>query len=183
MSSRPLFCLVLCLLAPAPAHAFSQGSPICEVNSLPLIEMSPTLADPAPQGWTLQAPPRFMPGAAVSVRITHPDAARRVRGVLLWSRSGPFAGAGRFEVGNGDLWQYIPAPADCGQWALSHVDAQPKPQAVLQFQWTGADAIPVILRAFLIEDCAAAQGCRDQQALTPVLQLQPALFFDGFEGG
>ena len=171
--------LLLCLCA--PAWGFSQGSPVCEVNSLPLVEMSPTLADPPPVGWTLQAPLRYVPGTPITVALRHPDPGRRVRGVLLWARSGPLQGAGRFDTGSGDLWQYIPAAAGCGQWAISHVDATPKAQTLLRFRWTADAALPTILRAFLIEDCSAAQGCRDQQALTPVLQLQPALFIDGFE--
>lgn len=181
MRSTGILAFTLLALPALPAWAFSQGSPICEVNSLPLLEMSTSLADPPPQGWVLQAPSRFVPGASISVRIQHPDPTRRVRGVLLWARSGPFSGAGRFEVGDGTRWQYIPAPASCGEWAISHVDAQPKPQSMLAFSWTTSEALPVILRAFVIEDCVAPQGCRDQQALTPVLQLQPALFIDGFE--
>lgn len=181
MRSILLTGLGLLTFASTPVRAFSQGSPICEVNTLPLVEMSPTLADPPPQGWVLQGPMRFVPGSPITIRIAHPDPTRRVRGVLLWARSGPFQGAGRFEVGDGSRWQYIPAPADCGEWAVSHVDAQPKPQSTLSFQWRADASLPTILRAFLVEDCSAPEGCRDQQALTPVLQLQPALFVDGFE--
>lgn len=161
--------------------AFSAGSPICEVNILPLTEMSPTLADPAPFGWELRSSSVvYVAGQPIALRVRHPDPSKRVRGVLLFAKSGPFTGAGRFELPPG--YQYIPAPASCGEWAISHTNSAPKEQEDLQFEWQPGSDGTVIVRAFLIEDCAAPNGgCRDQQALTQVLVLQQALFVDGFE--
>ena len=172
---------VAALLAPLATLAFSQGAPICEVNTLPLIEMSPTLANPAPEGWTLAVPERFALGRPVLIQLRNTDPTRRARGVLLWAKSGPATGAGSFALPGNGRWQHIPAPANCGLWAISHTDNQPKSQAELSFEWVSVDYSSAILRAFVIEDCSAPQGCRDQQALTPITLVQPALFFDGFE--
>lgn len=162
--------------------AFAAGAPICEVNTLPLMEMSPTLADPAPTGWSLRSTrPSYVNGHAVSIRVHHADAKKRVRGVLIWAKSGPFTGAGNFLLPASALYQFIPAPADCSQWALSHTSPAAKSLPDLQFQWLPPAGGTVILRAFLIEDCGQPQGCRAYQALTPVLVLQEALFVDGLE--
>lgn len=169
------------LLTPLAALAFSQGAPICEVNTLPLIEMSPTLANPAPEGWTLVVPERFALGRPLLIQLRNADPTRRARGVLLWAKSGPATGAGSFALPGNGRWQHIPAPANCGLWAISHTDNQPKLQSELSFEWVSVEYSSAILRAFVIEDCSAPQGCRDQQALTPITLVQPALFFDGFE--
>lgn len=181
--ARILFALPA-LLAPIAASAFSLGSPICEVNSLPLVEMSPTLADPPPTGWGIEVRPWYVPGQGQQVRIRNSDPAREVRGVLLWAKSGPSAGAGSFTLDRAGLYQHIPAPAPCGQWALSHTSAKVKSQSDLVFDWTGPEqGGTVILRAFLIEDCGQPSGgCRSHQALTPVTVLVEALFVDGLEG-
>lgn len=169
------------LLTLPTASAFSQGSPICEVNGLPLVEMSPTLANPPPQGWALDVPTRFIPGQPLHVRVRHPDPQRRARGVLIWAKAGANLGAGSFAVPGNGRWAHIPAPAECGTWALSHTDNLPKPLAELSFQWTGSGSQGVILRAFIIEDCSNPAGCRDQQALTPIVFMEAGLFADGFE--
>lgn len=169
-----------CLL-PLSAFGNSQGSPICEVNSLPLVPMSPTLANPPPQGWTLQAPPRHFPGRPVQLRLQHPDPMRRARGVLIWAKASATLGAGAFALPANGRWAYIPAPADCGTWALSHTDSQPKTLDQLAFEWTGDPGTGAILRAFVIEDCSHPAGCRDQQALTPIVFIEAGVFADGFE--
>lgn len=181
-ASASLLLATLALLPQRQADAFAAGSPICEVQTLPLVEMSPTLADPPPFGWSLQIPvSAYVPGRPLPLRIRHPDPGKRVRGVLLFAKSGPFSGAGSFSLPP-QGYQYIPAPAQCGQWAISHSDSDPKEQAELLFEWTGQAQGTVILRAFLIEDCALPSGgCRDQQALTEVVVLLEALFVDGFE--
>lgn len=170
-------------LAPAVLEAFSLGSPICEVNSLPLVEMSPTLADPPPTGWTIDVRPWYVPGQGQQLRIRNLDPGREVRGVLLWAKSGPSSGAGSFALDRAGRYQHIPAPAQCGEWALSHTSAAVKSQPDLVFDWTPpASGGTVILRAFLIEDCGQPSGgCRSHQALTPVTVLAEALFVDGFE--
>ncbi len=164
------------------AAAFSLGAPICEVDSLPVLEMSPTLADPAPSGWRLDiARDAYLPARPLRVRVANADPGKRARGVLLWAKTGPFTGAGQFLV-DSDLFQYIPAPADCGLWAVTHTSAVPKPLEDLAFWWVPPDAGTVLMRAFVIEECGAESGgCRDQQALTPLRALVPKLFFDGFE--
>lgn len=173
--------LLMIGLLPALAAANSQGSPICEVNSLPLIDMSPTLASPAPQGWTLVAPARFFPGQSVQLRVQHPDPQRRARGVLIWAKANATQGAGSFAVPANGRWAHIPAPAICGSWALSHTDNQPKTQDQLIFDWTGDASPSAIFRAFLIEDCSNPAGCRDQQALTQIVFVEAGVFANGFE--
>ncbi|SDD43612.1 hypothetical protein [Aquimonas voraii] len=168
-------------LGACESRANSQGSPICEVNSLPLVPMSPTLASPPPQGWTLVAPARFYPGLPLQLRLQHPDPLRRARGVLLWAKANASQGAGSFTVPGNGRWAYIPAPATCGTWALSHTDNQAKTQAELVFEWTGEASPSAILRAFLIEDCNNPAGCRDQQALTQIVFLEAGVFANGFE--
>lgn len=175
-----------CVLLSLRSDAFSQGSPICEVNTLPLIEMSATLSDPPPVGWTLSAPRNYyVPGRMVRFQVQQPNPAKRALGVLIWAKSAPFVGAGSFMLDAGGLYQFVPAPAPCAQWALSHVSPAPKSPAQLRFDWlppnAGASNGVVIVRAFLIEACGVSGGCRAHQALTPVLVLQPALFVDGFE--
>jgi len=168
---------------PGTAHAFAAGAPICEVNTLPLTEMSPTLANPAPTGWTLVAERVvYVPGQAIRLNIRNNNPAKLARGILIWSKSGPSVGAGQFLLEAKGMFQVIPAPAQCGEWAISHVDSTPKTQSQLQFDWMPPVQGTVIVRAFIIEDCAQPMGgCRAHQALTPVLVLQPALFVDGFE--
>jgi len=162
------------------ATAFSQGSPICEVNNLPLVEMSPTLANPPPDGWFLDVRrSEYMPGRPVRVKVANADPERRARGVLLWARA-QVGGGGQFLVDT-DLFQYVPAPASCGLWAVTHTSAEPKPLDELGFWWLPPDDGSILLRAFIIEDCDAPQGCRDQQALTPLLVMTPTLYFNGFE--
>ena len=69
---RPLFILIAASLAEA-AGAHSFGSPRCEINSLPVTEMSATLADPAPSGWQISNPEgAAWPGRAMTIRVTHP---------------------------------------------------------------------------------------------------------------
>jgi hypothetical protein len=171
----------LCACLMPTARGFSLGSPICEVNGLPLVEMSPTLANPPPTGWSLRHPTRYTPGRILEISLVNGDPLRRARGVLIWSKSGPNTGSGSFAVPGNERWQHVPAPAECGTWALTHTDAVPKTQAELRFLWAGSEAAGVILRAFVIEDCATPSGCRDQQALTPISFMAPILFGDGFE--
>ena len=173
--------ITLLALGACESRANSQGSPICEVNSLPLVPMSPTIANPPPQGWTLVAPARFYPGQPLQLRLRHPDPLRRARGVLIWAKANASQGAGSFALPANGRWAYIPAPATCGTWALSHTDSQAKAQDALVFEWTGDASPSAILRAFLIEDCNNPAGCRDQQALTQIVLIQAGLFANGFE--
>lgn len=177
--------LVLSILGAGPAHAFSLGAPICEVQALPLAPMSPTLASPAPTGWQLRIDaPRYIPGRPVRVAVTNTDLAQRARGVLLWAKSGPVTGFGSFVVDNA-LWQHLPGSANCGEWAITHTSNAAKPLDQLHFEWIApaAASASVLFRAFVIEDCDDPQGCRSYQALTPVTVLQAGLFFDDFEPG
>ncbi|MCU0755198.1 MAG: hypothetical protein MUE46_08760 [Xanthomonadales bacterium] len=169
------------LLLPNVAAAFSQGAPICEVNQLPLVEMSPTLPSPPPSGWILVGERgSYLPGERLRLRVQHPDPAKRVRGVLIWAKRGPQSGSGAFLLEEPMRWQYLPAAAGCENWALTHRDATPKPQSQLSFAWEAGAAPVTILRAFVIEDCAASD-CRAWQALSNLLILEADVFRDGFE--
>lgn len=162
------------------AAAFSQGSPICEVLQLPLVEMSPTLAQPPPTGWQLTSDSMaYQAGEPITLRIVHAQP-KSVRGVLLWSKQSPQLGSGQFLVNANGPWQHIPPPAPCGQWALSHRNALPKPQSELHFQWLPDGADQTLFRAFIIEDCGLTD-CRAHQALTSFLVLERALYRNGFE--
>lgn len=166
------------------AQAFSLGAPICEVQSLPLAPMSPTLSNPAPTGWRLHiADPRYIPGRPLRIEIVNTDPAQRARGVLIWAKSGPVSGLGSFS-GDAGLYQTIPpAMAPCDEWAMSHTSNAAKTQAQLHFDWTAPAGATtnVLFRAFIIVDCDDPKGCRSYQALTPVLVKQAGLFFDDFE--
>lgn len=168
------------------AHGFSYGSPLCEVQSLPLAQMSPTLATPPPTGWSLRIDrKRYAAGLPMRVSVVNTDPTKRARGLLVWAKSGPETGIGVFS-GDPDRFQTIPpALADCGEWAISHVTSTSKPQDQLHVDWTapaGATA-NVLFRAFIIEACDAPNGCRAYQALTPIVVKQPGLFDDDFEPG
>ncbi len=174
------------LLALPDAVAFSSGSPVCEVNALPLVPMSPVLSDPAPSGWALTAAaPAYLAGQVLELSLRHPDPTRRARGVLIWTKSGPFSGAGSFVPAlAAGRWRLVGgAMPDCGEWALTHADAMPRPLDALRFAWRAPPAglQAVIARAFVIEDCGSPAGCRAAQALTPILVLDEAIWFDGFE--
>lgn len=187
-----LFVAVL-LLAPLQSPAFSGGSPVCEVNLLPLVPMSPVLRDPPPVGWFLSVPERrWYAGREIDVRLVNADPQRRARGALLWAKSGPLTGAGEFVLPDVvppavPRFGYItPSPGNaCDQWSVSHVDSQPKTQAQLVFRWRAPSNLqdPFIgMRAFVIDDCRPTPGgCRGAQALTDFIDLVPTLFFDDFE--
>jgi hypothetical protein len=163
------------------AGAFSQGSPICEVLQLPLVEMSPILAQPPPSGWRLTSDSMaYQAGEPITLRIVHAQP-KAVRGVLLWSKRSPQLGSGQFLVSPNDVsWQYIPPPAPCEQWAITHRNALPKMQSELRFQWLPDGADQTLFRAFVIEDCGITD-CRAHQALTSFLVLERALYRSGFE--
>ncbi len=165
----------------APLSAFSLGAPICEVNTLPLEPMSPTLASPPPAGWRLEtARPIYVTGRPVTVRVRHPQPQQTALGVLIWAKRDFSVGSGSFVV-DGGLYQHVPLPAECGQWAATHTSPVPKSLDDLTFSWLPGHGGEVILRAFLIENCGTPGSCRGHQALTPVVVMRPALFFDGFE--
>ncbi len=165
------------------AHANSAGSPICEVHSLPLVEMSKTLATPPPDGWYLEtARPVYFSGEPLRIRLRHADPDLQVRGMLLWAKSSPSAGAGHFELPGNGRWQYMPGSSNCGEWAISHTDGIAKSQSLLQFDWNGGQSPTAVLRAFLIEECGEPEGlCRDQQGLTELLVLERGIFRGTFE--
>ncbi|GIX33778.1 MAG: hypothetical protein KatS3mg125_1734 [Lysobacterales bacterium] len=171
------------LLVAGSANGFSAGSPICEVHSLPLVEMSPTLADPPPAGWYLEASRLvFYPSRPLAIRLRHPDPTKAVRGVLLWAKSSPTEGAGTFELPANGRWQYMPGSSNCATWAISHTDGLPKMQSLLEWRWFPGATEVGVLRAFLIQDCPQPPGgCRDQQGLTPLLILERGIFLDDFE--
>lgn len=169
------------------AFANSFGSPVCEVNSLPLLPMANSVSSPVPVGWSLRTDsPSYLSGTPLEIRISNVDPLKRVRGVLLWAKtSADFQPAGSFLVGPGSMWQYIPPGpgAFCQQASITHMNSAPKQQSTLVFNWTPpvSDA-DVLLRAFLIEDCALPSGCRGAQALTPWLVLVGEVVFkDRFE--
>ena len=168
------------------AFANSFGSPVCEVNSLPLTPMASSVSNPVPVGWSLRTDsPNYLSGMPLEIRIGNLDPLKRVRGVLLWAKtSADFQPAGSFLVGPGSMWQFIP-PGNgvfCQQASISHMDSAPKQQSTLVFSWTPpANNADVQLRAFLIEDCALIAGCRGAQTLTQTLVLGEAVFKDRFE--
>lgn len=174
---------ILVMTVVLPCAAFSPGSPVCEVATLPLIPMSPTLSSPPPTGWSLRTLNSvYRPGERVQWQIRNTDPSKRVKGVLLWAKTGS-GGVGSFLIPSGKLFQHIPPPSGCDSWALTHTSAQSKGQEVLNFTWEApTDTAPfAFFRAFLIEDCGATSDCRSYQALTPIVELEPALFSDGFE--
>lgn len=174
--------LALLFTGSGEAVAFAAGAPICEVATLPLTEMSPVLVDPPPSGWSLRsARAAHVAGQPLRFRVQHADPNKRLRGVLIWAKSGPSTGAGQFLVPSSGLYQHIPAPAQCGEWAMSHSSPNPKTQAELQFDWLPPSSGTVIVRAFLIEDCGLPEGCRAWQALTPVLVVPEAVYIGDFE--
>lgn len=144
--------------------------------------MSPVLSEPPPTGWFVSiARGSYVPNVPLAVSIRNVDPAKRARGVLIWAKTGPTTGVGAFDLPANELFQYLPAFANCGEWALSHVNSIAKTQSELKFTWHAPASGALIMRAFLIEDCATAGGCRAHQALTEVVLLQEALFVDGFE--
>ncbi len=180
-------CILLAGVAPV-ASAFSSGAPVCEVNALPLVPMSPVLIQPPPTGWRLAIDePRFHAGRLTVIRVVNDDPTKRARGVLIFAKSGPLAGAGRFVLPSpSPLFGFIPfvPGSDCGEWAVSHVSAVPKTQDQLVFRWEPEDGMDLLVavRAFVIEDCQPEPGgCRSAQALTDFGELVPTVFFDGFE--
>ena len=174
--------LAFLLVGSEMALGFAAGAPICEVSTLPLQEMSPVLADPPPSGWTLRSGrAAHVSGQPLRLRIQHDDPSKRLRGVLVWAKAGPSTGAGQFLLPAGGLYQFIPAPAQCGEWAFSHTSPAPKSQPELTFLWMPPSGGTAILRAFLIEDCGQPEGCRAWQALTPVLVMPEAIFIGDFE--
>lgn len=177
------FALFLPVFVAEAARAFSAGSPICEVHSLPLVEMSPTLAQPPPTGWSLKSDREvFYAGQPLTIRLHHPDSTKAVRGVLLWAKSSPTEGAGHFELPANGRWQYMPGSSNCAAWALSHTDGLRKEQALLVWTWWPGSATVAVMQAFLIEDCPQPPGgCRDQQGLTPMMVLERGIFADDFE--
>lgn len=176
-----LWVLLVVLGLGQKSWAFSTGAPICEVNSLPVVQMSSALASPPPTGWSLNFDTdSYLPGEPVIINVTNTDPLRQVRGVLIWAKLNAVAGAGRFELPDNNQFQYVPAAANCGEWALTHVDAGPKDQSSLVFEWYPPDQGSVILRAFVVEDCEG--DCRSYQALTPIRSLASELVFsDAFE--
>lgn len=158
----------------AKSWAFSTGAPVCEVSGLPVVQMSTSLASPPPTGWSLNFDADYyLPGAPVIVNVSNIDPLRRVRGVLIWAKLNAVSGAGRFELPDNNLFQFVPAASDCGEWALTHVDADPKDQSSLVFAWYPPEQGSVILRAFVVEDCEG--DCRSYQALTPITSLSSEL--------
>lgn len=173
-------------LGAGSARAFSGGSPVCDVQSLPLLPMANAVSSPVPIGWSLRVDSAFyQAGSPVEVRIGNADPLKRVRGVLLWAKtSSDFQPAGSFLVGPGSMYQHVP-PGNgvfCQQASITHIDASPRQQSTLVFSWSPpASGLDVQLRAFLIEDCALPFGCRGAQALTQTLLLSEAIFRAGFE--
>jgi len=175
------------LIGPNFGFANSFGSPVCEVNGLPLLPMANSVSSPVPTGWSLRTDkPYYLSNAPLEIRIGNIDPLKRVRGVLLWAKTTPqLQQAGSFLVGPGSMWQHIP-PGNgifCQQASISHMDASPKEQNTLVFSWTPpANDVDVLVRAFLIEDCRIPMGgCRGAQALTTALILGEAVFKDRFE--
>ncbi len=176
-----LLTAALLLSASGFSAAFSLGSPVCEVTSLPLLPMSSTLASPPPAGWRLATTRSiYVPGRALTIRVTHPSPEQTALGILIWAKRSFTAGAGAFQV-DGGLYQHVPLPADCGTWAATHTSPVAKTLEQLTFSWLPDESGEIILRAFVIENCGAPGGCRSYQALTPIHLLRQVLFFDSFE--
>jgi hypothetical protein len=180
---RPLIILIASSFAEA-ASAHSFGSPRCEINSLPVTEMSATLADPAPSGWQISnVDGAAWPGRSMTIRVTNTDPLKQARGILVWARRNGSTPSGSFQPDTSGLFQWIPtALASCGEASISHTSRSPKSQAQLSFEWTPDVGGNSIVRAFVIEDCGAPEAdCRAWQALTPFLVIPGAIFVDGME--
>ena len=186
LSMAAVSCVALAVFSSRDAAAYSFGAPVCEVQSLPLVSMSPTLSSPPPSGWQLHIPARrYIPGKPMRVEVTNTDPTKRARGVLVWAKSGPDTGVGTF-TGNEELFRTIPVGlADCDEWAISHTSSVAKTLDELHFDWTAPanSTAGVLFRAFVIEHCSDSNGCRSYQALTPVVVKQAGLFVDEFEAG
>lgn len=168
---------------PGTLEAFSSGSIVCSVPLIPFAQMSSTLANPAPSGWSLLGDARFyQPGVAMQFRILNIDPLKKVKGVLLWAQFDDFATpAGSFLIGPGTPWKYVsPRPtAQCSQGSITHDNPAPKTQSELTFNWTAPESGNVYLQAFVIEDCTG--NCRSNQALTQTIALFEAISVNGFE--
>ena len=116
----------------SPAGAFSLGAPICEVNTLPLVEMSSTLASPPPSGWVLQSRAWYQPGQPQILRIRNSvDAQRRVRGVLIWAKTGQFTGGVEWDQAAA-YWQTLQSDPGAKFDTVVELDAS---QIVPQVTW------------------------------------------------
>jgi hypothetical protein len=180
------FAAVAAFVPAEPTDAFSSGSVVCEVNTIPFAPMSSVVSNPIPVGWSLRAGASvYVPGQSLTLELVNSDPGKRLRGVLIWAKSGPFTGAGSFQPSfPSALFRYVEgAMPDCGESSLTHANANPKAQDQLRFSWQApvAGTGSVIVRAYLIEDCGAGQSCRSAQALTDILVLEEAVFSDGFE--
>ncbi len=177
--------IVFCIAASTSSFVwgFSQGAPICDVASLPLLPMSSTVASPPPTGWTLTpSSTAYYNNGMLSFQVRNTNATKRARGILIWSKNFALDSVGSFQIGPGSSFDYInPALANCGQASISHTTNTPKNQADLNFNWNPPTlAEPVIVRAFIIEDCPIS-NCRSYQALTPIVEIDQGFFRDGLE--
>jgi hypothetical protein len=180
----PMVGLLFSIVLQQTANAHSFGSPRCEITSLPVTEMSASVANPAPTGWQINSTgAHAWPGRAMTLRVTNTDPAKQARGVLVWARRNGSSPSGSFQPDAAGLFQWIPtALGNCGEASISHTGRQPKNQAQLTFEWTPDAVGTSIVRAFIIEDCGAPEtDCRAWQALTPVHVIPGAVFVDGLE--
>jgi hypothetical protein len=162
--------VLLGLLLPTDAVAFSSGSPVCQVTASDMSGAEGTPAVASPNGWSITVATGYNAGVPLNVGISNTNPGKQFRGILLWATNSAGTRVGSWTAPSG-----YQLASGCASTSLTHASSTAKAQRSFSFSPPPAGSGTLTFRAVLTEECGAP-SCRTTYAFPNGVSVVESLY-------